>query len=319
MTEHRVDETWHRLRDWTLGQSPSERLAAQVLIFEGFKSVDPSHPLGGKDGGKDALCEKSGIKYAMAAYFPRGEHPFTDVESKFMSDLSSALNNLIGGFLFVTNQEIRLAERSKLQRACACRGLSCEIFHLERVATILDSPAMHEVRAQFLNIDYQRVGGGRGGNAKASNGALAFGGRGGFGTKDTKGGSGGDAIADGDGSMSMGGDGGNAGTPDGRGGRSTMSTGERANLPTSMWRFGYGGAGGNHPEYERRLGILSQVRKEYIETFPDNRKFVDAGIDQVPISWVNKRLEELNESWRVQGLDAAGYVMPDLVQEHGQE
>ena len=48
MSEHRIDETWHRLRDWTLGQSPSERLAAQVLIFEGYKSVNPSHPLGGK-------------------------------------------------------------------------------------------------------------------------------------------------------------------------------------------------------------------------------------------------------------------------------
>jgi hypothetical protein len=26
----RVDETWHRLREWTAGQAPSERLAAQL-------------------------------------------------------------------------------------------------------------------------------------------------------------------------------------------------------------------------------------------------------------------------------------------------
>jgi hypothetical protein len=312
----RIDETWHRLRDWTLGQAPSERLAAQLLIFEGFKSVDPSHPLGGRDRGKDAFCEKDGTKYAMAVYFPRGEQKFTDVESKFLADISSARTNDIGGFVFVTNQEIRLAERSQLKAACS--DLSCEIFHLERVATILDSPQMHEVRAQFLSIDYQKGGGGKGGSANASNGAIAIGGRGGFGTKEAMGGHGGDAIAEGAGSLSMGGDGGNAGTPDGRGGRRTMGPGERANKPTWMWRFGFGGAGANNPEYERRLEVLCQVRKEYLEAFPGDRKFIDAGVDQVTVSWVNKRLEELGESWRVQGLDAAGYVMPDLPKGHGQ-
>lgn len=42
----RWDETWHRLREWTDGPTRAERLAAQVLIREGFKSIDPSHPLG---------------------------------------------------------------------------------------------------------------------------------------------------------------------------------------------------------------------------------------------------------------------------------
>lgn len=48
---NRIDETWHRLRDWTYGSAPSERLAAQILHHEGFEAIDPSHPLGGKDGG----------------------------------------------------------------------------------------------------------------------------------------------------------------------------------------------------------------------------------------------------------------------------
>ncbi len=54
MARTRDDETWHRLREWTKGQTPSERLAAQILIHEGLIDLDPSHPLGGKDGGKDA-------------------------------------------------------------------------------------------------------------------------------------------------------------------------------------------------------------------------------------------------------------------------
>jgi hypothetical protein len=41
----RTDETWHRLREWTNGQAPSERLASQILAHEGFvgeRKVD--HP-----------------------------------------------------------------------------------------------------------------------------------------------------------------------------------------------------------------------------------------------------------------------------------
>jgi hypothetical protein len=53
MTQYRYDETWHRLREWTKGPSVSERLAAQILLHEGFVDLDPSHPLGGRDGGKD--------------------------------------------------------------------------------------------------------------------------------------------------------------------------------------------------------------------------------------------------------------------------
>ena len=52
----RWDETWHRLRNWTNGQSPSERLAAQILLNEGYTGLDPSYPLGGQDGGKDAIA-----------------------------------------------------------------------------------------------------------------------------------------------------------------------------------------------------------------------------------------------------------------------
>ena len=43
------------------GQTPSERLATRILVHEGFTKIDPSHPLGGKGGGKDAIASAFGI------------------------------------------------------------------------------------------------------------------------------------------------------------------------------------------------------------------------------------------------------------------
>ncbi|MDO9633277.1 MAG: hypothetical protein Q7I92_15365 [Humidesulfovibrio sp.] len=85
-----------------------------------------------------------------------------------------------------------------------------------------------------------------------------------------------------DNSVAIGGDGGNAAQADGRGGRRTRSPAEGAGLPTELWKYGFGGAGGNLPEYNRRLQILIKVREEYMNMFPDEVVFIMAGIDQVP-------------------------------------
>ena len=76
MESARWDETWHRLREWTNGQTRSERLAAQILISEGFKGLDPSHPLGGADGGKYAICSYGEDEWIMAVYFACGKKRF---------------------------------------------------------------------------------------------------------------------------------------------------------------------------------------------------------------------------------------------------
>lgn len=148
---NRWDETWHRLREWTNGQAPSERLAAQILIDAEFDSIDPSHPLGGKDGGKDALCSKQGKKWIMAVYFPRGQKDFTEIRTKFAGDLPGALKNGATGIAFVTNQEIRLAEREDLRHLTG--GVELDLFHLERITSALDKPSMASVRHQFLGIE----------------------------------------------------------------------------------------------------------------------------------------------------------------------
>jgi hypothetical protein len=126
------------------------------------------------------------------------------------------------------------------------------------------------------------------------------------------GGPGGDAAVKGNDSFARGGDGGNAPqTTDGRGGRRTVGPGEKMGMQTSMWRAGYGGRGANAPEYDRRLKLLTPIRHEYMEMFPDDVMFIEAGVDPVPINWVNKRLEETGETWRVE-LANGGYLLPPL-------
>lgn len=143
----RWDETWHRLRDWTNGQGPSERLAALVLHAEGYEEIDPTHPLGGPDGGKDAMVIKSGQLWVMAAYFPRGQQTYNNIATKAKADAAGVARNDAYGLVFVTNQELTAAERTSLADEV---GVPLDLVHLERLTTVLDRPGMESVRTQFL-------------------------------------------------------------------------------------------------------------------------------------------------------------------------
>ena len=85
----------------------------------------------------------------MAVYFPRGQQTFTEIKDKFVSDFDGVATNDADAFVFVTNQELRRAERKAL--AAAVSG-PVMILHLERVLAVLDQPRMHGVREQFLGI-----------------------------------------------------------------------------------------------------------------------------------------------------------------------
>ena len=63
-------------------------MAALLLAVEGYTALDPSHPLGGRDGGKDATCRKDGRSAVMAVYFPRGQQSFKALKKKFVGDLA---------------------------------------------------------------------------------------------------------------------------------------------------------------------------------------------------------------------------------------
>lgn len=144
-------ETWRRLLNWDRGQTASERLAAHVLRCAGYTSVDPSHPLGGRDGLKDVLCIKDGEKWVGAAYFPRGQRSFSDIQSKFLNDVQGVSRNDAVGLAFVTNQELQLAQRDQLKEEASPAKL--DLFHLERIASLLDSPACYGVRLEYLDIE----------------------------------------------------------------------------------------------------------------------------------------------------------------------
>lgn len=144
-------ETWHRLIEWDKGQAASERLAAAILLAEGFESIDPSHPLGGKDGGKDMLCSFNNDKWIGAVYFPRGQHEFKRIKEKFLYDSDGVLKNNAKRIAFITNQEIKLSERKDLEESCNLDDV--RIYHLERIADILNSPQMYGVRLEFLEIE----------------------------------------------------------------------------------------------------------------------------------------------------------------------
>lgn len=151
--ERRKDgrETWFRLRDWDKGQAPSERLAAQILHHQGFRSIDPVHPLGGPDGLKDVKCTFNGATLIAACYFPRGEHGFKEVKKKFEDDVAGIDKNSVEGMVFLTNQELTLGERTELEDSVP--GKTVYMFHLERIATILNFPENYGLRLDFLDIE----------------------------------------------------------------------------------------------------------------------------------------------------------------------
>ena len=144
-------ETCDRLLHWTEHQKASERLAGVTLIHEGFVGLDPSHPLGGRDGGKDAICSKEGTSYTVAAYFPNGQKEFNSTLRKFLKDCESVEKNNSDGIIFFTNQHLSLTDRESLKSASPTKHV--EIYHLERIGELLNTPSMYGVRLEFLSIE----------------------------------------------------------------------------------------------------------------------------------------------------------------------
>jgi hypothetical protein len=115
-------------------------LLAQALS-EDFTGLDPSHPLGGPDGGKDAVAGKADQHLLMAVYFPRGQQDFQTIKEKFLDDLTGVADNNADAMAFVTNQELTLGQRETLKTAA--ESVPVELYHLERLTAIMDTPAMH--------------------------------------------------------------------------------------------------------------------------------------------------------------------------------
>ena len=97
------------------------------------------------------MCTRDDRKWIGAAYFPRGQQSFSDIESKFKDDLQGVAGNEAEGIAFVTNQELSLRQREQLMETAS--PIEGDLFHLERIASILDSPLNYGIRLEFLDIE----------------------------------------------------------------------------------------------------------------------------------------------------------------------
>jgi fido (protein-threonine AMPylation protein) len=120
------------------------------LHLESFEDVDPQHPLGGPDGLKDVRCSKDGKTWIAAAYFPPAAPTFTEIRTKFDHDFAGVAANGAQAFAFFVNQPLTIAEREELQSRTA--GVPVEIYHLERIRALLDTPKGCGIRLEYLRI-----------------------------------------------------------------------------------------------------------------------------------------------------------------------
>lgn len=141
--------TESELREWRTGSTQAERLAAALLALDGHRDVTPQAPLGGADDRKDILSSRDDITYLSAVYFPSTVKPFSDVFDKFQHDREGMQRHGIDRFVFLTNQHLTLGERSQLR---GVGSSSDEIYDLQRIATILDSPPGYGLRLSHLKI-----------------------------------------------------------------------------------------------------------------------------------------------------------------------
>ncbi len=138
------------VREWRFGQTQAERLVAALLHVEGFEAVDPQHPLGGPDGLKDVLCRKNGQTWIAAAYFPPTPCKFSEIKAKFNHDFPGVAANNAEAIAFFVNQPLTVGERQNLMALAV--PISTEIYHLERIRSLLDAPKGCGIRLEYLRI-----------------------------------------------------------------------------------------------------------------------------------------------------------------------
>lgn len=85
----------------------------------------------------------------MAVHFPTEPRPFAAIERKFVDDFAGVARNQAVGMAFVTNQRLSESERDELHNAVFGQ---VDIFHVDRVAAILDRVGMEHVRGRFLTL-----------------------------------------------------------------------------------------------------------------------------------------------------------------------
>lgn len=125
---------------------------AGILRLEKYSNIQPQAPLGGGDDGADILCERGRYRWVCAVFFPPTEQMFNQVETKFASDLAKAKAHNRNGFVFMTNQRLTRGQRKTLIEAAADEKQECDVYDVERMRSVLDSPEGYGVRVAYLRI-----------------------------------------------------------------------------------------------------------------------------------------------------------------------
>jgi hypothetical protein len=157
-----IRQTEERLRNYLdQNQVFQERMCLTLLPLLGpFTAERPRRPKGGPDGGRDIEAVREGTLAVWGAVgFKNGGGADASsrgwVTRKFKADLDRALkeNPDLPGFVFFTNVDLTLGQKEKLTRhAHELRLKFVEIYDLERLRHVLDSPEGLLARLQYLDI-----------------------------------------------------------------------------------------------------------------------------------------------------------------------
>jgi recombinational DNA repair ATPase RecF len=101
--------------------------------------------------GKTYFVQKMASSLLPPVIFREDQKKYNDILKKFEGDLKGVSKNGASGMAFITNQELKNSERKKLEKKAG--SIKLDLFHLERIALILNSPQGYAVRREFLDIE----------------------------------------------------------------------------------------------------------------------------------------------------------------------
>ena len=151
-----------RLRTWLdSNQLARERLALAIIKTDKrFKDIQPRHPRGGPDGGRDIQAIYDSKKVFIAVGFLNSAND-SDKDrrktiNKFKSDLKRAKKECkdLQNFVFITNVNLTITQKQKAMEHAKNEGIIylCDIYDRERIRIVLDSPDGFAIRYQYLGI-----------------------------------------------------------------------------------------------------------------------------------------------------------------------
>ena len=138
-----------------------ERMCLALLPLLGpYTHEQPRRPKGGPDSGRDIEAFYQGTTPVWGAVgFRNGggaDNPArTEAMKKFKADLDSALkeNASLAGFVFFTNVDLTPANKEDLKVYAQGKNVSIvDIFDMERLRNVLDSPEGLIARVQYLEL-----------------------------------------------------------------------------------------------------------------------------------------------------------------------